>query len=181
MKKISLFILTMLFFLMQLGSGFKFVEVLLTVVMLPFQGLPENSANGIMLLGIELGQSNLRPAGQTILVITVMIILLAVMGIQFLLAGNFRHLLENVNDEKAFSENSINTIKKILLQYFILLVANFVVRMVVHLFNGSIVSDVSTSIISGTMISILQLAGIYTLYIVFKEGSRLRLENEEIV
>lgn len=181
MKKVTIFILTMVFFVMQLVMGFGIFYFLFQLLTIPFKGIPEAQGEGIVLLGLSFANKNFSPINGLILTEFFVLAFILLFVAQFLLAGSFRHLLENINDGKPFSDDSILSIKRILFQYLMLIVITYLIETILHFLGGQIISASIPSFWENLINSIFQLAGIYTLYIVFKEGSRIRQENEEIV
>lgn len=181
MKKVTIFILTMVFFVMQLVMGFGVFYFLIQLFTIPFQGVPEAQGDGIVLLGLSFEEKSFSPMNGLILTEFFVLAFILLCITQFLLAGSFRHLLENINDGKPFSDNSILSIKRILFRYLMLIVMTFLIETMLHFLGGQIISTSIPSFWENLINSVFQLAGIYTLYIVFKEGSRIRQENEEIV
>ncbi|MBV7389329.1 hypothetical protein [Enterococcus alishanensis] len=181
MKKVTIFILTMVFFVMQLAMGLSIFHFLIQLFSIPFQGLPEVTGDSLVLVGVDFGGKSYSPINELILTVFFVLAFILLCITQFLLAGSFRHLLENINDGKPFSDNSILSIKRILFRYLMLIVMTFLIETMLHFLGGQIISTSIPSFWENLINSVFQLAGIYTLYIVFKEGSRIRQENEEIV
>lgn len=181
--RITIAILTSLFFISQIILALTSLSVATTAIAMLITGKVEEapSGEGIMFLGID--TSNYKFSFLDVQQFNLMMVLLTLILciLIFFLFHYLRTLLQNLNDGEVFSSYNLKYIRRIMLSYLSIGILFFACKMLCEISNSRYIILGYNGMVTNLIQVLLLTAGIYTLYFVFRYGVKLKQDNEAIV